>query len=95
MSTFTALSERIRPSEDVVFREMEGEAVLLNLDSGTYFGLNAVGTSIWKLLEENDSLQWVYEKMAEDYAVPDQVLQDDLLRLADQLREKGLVKKVS
>ncbi|MFK7848124.1 MAG: PqqD family protein, partial [Rhodothermales bacterium] len=32
--------------------DLEGEAVLLNIQSGRYFGLNEVGTSIWSLIKE-------------------------------------------
>jgi hypothetical protein len=32
--------------EDIVFRDLAGEAVILNLGTGMYFGLNAVGTQI-------------------------------------------------
>ena len=47
-------------SEDVVSRDLEGEAVILNLDSGTYFGLDRVGTRIWSLLQEGGSLRGVF-----------------------------------
>ena len=39
-------------SPDVVFRDLDGEAVILDLVSGTYFGLNEVGTRVWRLVDE-------------------------------------------
>ena len=39
-------------SPDVVFRDLEGEAVILDLASGTYFGLNEVGTRVWRMVDE-------------------------------------------
>ena len=36
----------VRTCQDVVFREIDGEGVLLNLKTGIYFGLNATGTRI-------------------------------------------------
>ncbi|PYO19380.1 MAG: hypothetical protein DMD85_18645 [Candidatus Rokuibacteriota bacterium] len=46
----------IRIRKDVVFRELEGEMVLLNLATGVYFGLDPVGTRIWtlKTLRDNE-----------------------------------------
>ena len=43
--------------ESVVSRELEGEAVILDLKSGTSMGLNQVGTGIWALMQEHGSLQ--------------------------------------
>ena len=40
------LQDSVQISEDAVFRELDGEAVILNLDTGIYFGLNRTGTRI-------------------------------------------------
>ena len=44
------LASRIRPSDEVLFQELQDESVLLDLKSGVYFGLDIVGTRIWQLL---------------------------------------------
>jgi hypothetical protein len=75
----------------VVSRELEGEAVILNLESGTYFGLNEVGTRIWSLIQEHGSLRKVFEVMQEQYDASPQELETDTLQLVDQLRSMGLV----
>ena len=46
---------RLTIPEDVVVRDLAGEAVLLHLGTGTYFGLDTVGTRIWHLLAEHQS----------------------------------------
>ena len=43
---------RLRPADGVLSRILGGEAVLVSLGSGEYFGLNAVGTRIWELVGE-------------------------------------------
>ena len=78
-------------NENVVSRELEGEAVILNLESGVYFGLNAVGTRIWALIQEHGSLRMVLEAMQEEYEVAPQELENDLLQLIEQLQARGLV----
>ena len=78
-------------SKDVVFREMEGEAVLLNLGTGIYFGLNETGTKVWNLIVQHSSLQKVFESMALDYDVPSASLEKDILQLVDQLCENKLL----
>ncbi len=86
-----SLKDRVRVSEDVVFREIDGEAVLLELKTGIYFGLNPVGTRIWSLLTENDSLQRVFETMQAEYEVSAEQLEQDLLNLVGTLLAKGLI----
>jgi hypothetical protein len=89
--TDASLDRRLRVSDDVVFREMEGEAVLLNLDSGMYFGLDAIGTRIWQLLGEHQTLQAVFDQMLQEFEVDGPTLRSDLLALVDRLMEHGLV----
>ena len=78
-------------SEDVVSRDLEGEAVILNLESGTYFGLDRVGTRIWSLLQEGGSLRGVFEVIQQEYDVAPETLERDLLGLVQELRAKGLL----
>jgi len=77
--------------DNVVSRDLEGEAVILNLKSGTYFGLNEVGTRIWALIPEHRSLRKVFEALKKEYEVSPEALENDLLELVDQLQAKGLV----
>ncbi len=85
-----SLDSSVKISDDAIFREMDGEAVILNLESGTYFGLDPVGTRIWQLLEQDGNLRIVFERMRQEFDVEPEVLERDLLRLAGQFAEKGL-----
>jgi len=83
--------ERYQVGSDVVFRELDGEAVLLNLDSGVYFGLDEVGTRVWALLVEHGTLERVCSLLVEEYDVEPAVLEQDVSRLVEEMRHKGLV----
>ena len=83
----------IRPQ--VVFRQLDNEAVLLNLETGTYFGLDPVGTRIWQLIVHHGLLVRVLEALLEEYEVEPARLERDLLDLCRQLSEKGLGEVVS
>ncbi len=72
-------------SETAVFRDLDGEAVILDLESGTYFGLNAVGTRVWQLLERHDRLKAVFDALSAEYEVDPGQLERDLLALVDQM----------
>ena len=85
------LSGQAKPSDDVLFQEVGGEGVLLNLASESYFGLDPVGTRIWVLLGEDGSLQRAFDILADEYEVEPAQLEADLLDLVQKLAEAGLV----
>jgi coenzyme PQQ synthesis protein D (PqqD) len=87
------LEDAVRLPDDVVAREIDGEAVLLNLSTGIYFGLNKVGSRILTLLQRDGSLRKVAEAIEREYDVERVRLDADLLALVNQLREKGLVEE--
>ena len=76
--------------DEVVFRELGGEAVLLNLKTGAYFGLDAVGTRVWQLLVEHSSVAQVMEAMLDEYDIDRERLERDLLELCGELCATGL-----
>lgn len=87
----TSLEARVRIPAEVLFQDLDGEAVLLNLHSGKYFGLDPVGTRIWKLLINHEPLAVAYQTMLEEYDVTPDRLRLDILTLVDQLALHGLI----
>ena len=85
------LSQRATPSDEVLFQEVGGESVLLDLSSECYFGLDPVGTRIWKLLSADANLKSAYDTLCEEYEVEPERLRTDLLDLVAKLAEAGLV----
>ncbi len=86
------LTDSVSPSPEVLFQEVGGEAVLLDLSSESYFGLDDVGTRIWRLLQEDGSLRGVYQHLLEAYDVEPERLEADLLQHVADLAAAGLVR---
>ncbi|MEP6958271.1 MAG: PqqD family protein [Nitrospirota bacterium] len=82
---------RLHIADNVVFRDVAGESVLLNLGTGTYFGLDAVGTRLWHLITEHGSTALAIDTLLAEYDVDALRLQKDLEALTDQLLAKGLL----
>jgi hypothetical protein len=80
-----SLRDRLFAGEHVLFRQLDDEAVLLDLKSGTYFGLNDVGARVWQLILEHGRLSLVLEVLQQEYAAEPDVVERDLLALAAQL----------
>lgn len=81
----------VKVSEDVLFQELDGEAVLLSMQSESYFGLDPVGTRIWELLKIYGLVGTVAEKLLDEYDIEKENLQDHLLEFVEKLHSKGLV----
>ena len=72
-------------------RVLDGEAVLLDLKSGTYFGLNEVGSEVWELLGSGASVGEIRDQLLELFDVDRDTVIRDLEALVAQLEERGLV----
>jgi hypothetical protein len=78
-------------SPDVVFRDLDGEAVILDLASGTYFGLNDVGTRVWQLVAEGRSAAQIVDRVAAEYDADRATIERDVARLLDALSARRLI----
>lgn len=85
------VAARLRVHPSVLSRELAGETVLLNLESGVYYGLDAVGTRAWNLLAEERTLTDVCSIMLEEFDVSPEKLEGDLTALVTELCEKQLL----
>ena len=84
-------SSKITIPESVLMQELDGEAVLLHLDSGKYFGLDEVGTRMWQLLKSSASIQVAFEQILAEYEVEPGQLRTDLEDLIAELSEQKLI----
>ena len=84
---------RLRASDDVAARALDGEAVLLDLASGTYFGLNEVGARVWELVEAGTTLGALRRALLDEFEVEERELTTDLARLLADLEQRGLVRR--
>ena len=85
------LNQSVSLSQDALYQEVSGETVILDMASETYFGLDAVGTRAWQLMQENGKMQSVFDAMLQEYEVEAQTLEQDLAHLIVKLEEAGLI----
>jgi Coenzyme PQQ synthesis protein D (PqqD) len=81
----------IRIRKDVVFRDLEGELVLLNLATGVYFGLDPLGTRIWALIDDGCTTDEIVSAITAEYDVDVEACRTDLMRFLAALRDNDLV----
>lgn len=86
-----SLQARVSVPSRVLFRDLGGEAVLLEMDGGMYYGLNEVGTRIWQLLHEHDLLEPAFETLLGEYDVTAERLEADFLTFVESLATRRLL----
>ncbi len=94
MSKGLSIESAVRIKDDVIFNDLHGEVVLLNLKTGIYFGLDPVGTRAWQLIQDHGSLGPVRDDMLGEYEVSAEDLWKDLQDLVIRLADNGLVEVI-
>jgi hypothetical protein len=84
-------SQRVSVPDNVMFRELEGESVILDLDSESYFGLDQVGTRMWVAVTEAACIQDALATLQAEYEVEADTLRADLDELLTTLIDRGLL----
>jgi hypothetical protein len=78
-------------SPDQVSSELGEEAVILNVKTGIYFGLNEVGARIWKLIQEPVAISRVVQTLLNEYDVEQDQCEQEVLSLIQDLMNAALV----
>jgi hypothetical protein len=85
-------NSNVQVPSSVLFSNVDGEGVLLNTDTGLYFGLNDVGARIWSMLEQRSPLTAVQERLVDEYEVESEQAWHDLESFIEEMLVEGLVK---
>ena len=85
-----SLSDRFVLSPDVVYRTLGAEAIVLNLETGIYFGLDQIGNRVWELILQHD-LRTACDMLATEFDAPREVIERDVVDLVSALLTKNLV----
>jgi len=91
MPTNIPFTAHVAVPDGVLLRDLQGESVVLNLRTEKYFGLDEVGTRVWALLTDADSIQSAYDRLVVEYDVDPGQLRVDIERLIGELVEHGLL----
>jgi hypothetical protein len=83
---------RLHPAPRVLCKEIDGEAVLLDLETENYFGLNETAARFWSLATVSGTIGEAFETMLTEYDVPREVLERDLDAIVLRWVELGLAR---
>jgi len=81
----------VKRSQGLVSNDMDGETVLLSVESGRYYGMDAVGTRIWDLIEQPRVVAALCDVLQEEFDVEREQCRRDVLSYLDELRAERLI----
>lgn len=78
-------------NDKIIAREIQGETVLLNKESGDYFSLNTVGTDIYNCICKGMEIETIVSFLLDRYDVEYNTLKNDVISLVSELKEKKII----
>lgn len=91
MKEITHFDDRPRRQEQIVVQKGLQDALLFNMDDGSYYALNEVGNRIWELCDGSHGVAQMVCIVAKEYGAPTEMVETDVLELLDELRSKKLI----
>ncbi len=82
-------------SKDVIFRVIDGECIILNLNSSVYYSLNEVGTEIWDRINDENNVSQIASQISSLYSKEYNLVLNDVKDLICDLRAEGLIEKIN
>src|SRR5690349_16819041 len=95
MKRLLSVGNRVASAKHVATCDLLGEAVILNVRSGVYYGLDPVGARIWNLIGEPTRIADLIDNLLRQYAVDRARCEKEVLQLLERLLSEGLIEVYS
>jgi hypothetical protein len=90
-SASTGLHSVVVIANTAIATKISDEMVILDMQQGIYYSLNAVGARIWSLMEEPRSVQAICDALIAEYEVMPEQCEQEVVSLLQQLIASQLV----
>jgi Coenzyme PQQ synthesis protein D (PqqD) len=88
-------SDKVNVPAHVLVRFLDKEAVLLNIETERYFGLDETGARMWQLATTSANIDAAYQALLNEYDVDGGMLRAHLSELLEKLADNGLLTMTS
>ena len=85
------LSARVTRNEAIVFTELDDTIVMMDVEEGRYYELDAVGARVWALLENEPLAGELCEALGREYEVAPETCRKDVLGFLEERRDLQVV----
>lgn len=84
-------NRRYSANKEHLYSDLNGEAVILSLKNGKYYGVNGVGAFIWSSIQEPVTFQDIRSAVMREYDVDEAICQLEVSSFLEKMTEEGLV----
>ena len=81
-------------NKEVIQSKIGDEVVMLDVESGYYFGLNSVASVIWDMMKERINLDTMVKLLMKEYDIDKETCEADTLELLEKMIEKKIIRIV-
>ncbi len=79
----------------IVFNQLDGETIMMSIENGEYYGMNAMGTRIWDLLETPRRVSEIRDALMPDFDVELEQCEKDILAFLNLMESRKVIKIVT
>ena len=91
MRRTVSVGSSVVAAKSQVSSDLGGEVAILDLQGGTYFGLDDVGARVWSLIQEPKNVEEIRNTLVSEYEVNQDRCERDLIALLQRLADEGLI----
>jgi len=84
----------LKRSDELLSSELDGETVMMSIESGKYYGLEEIATRIWELIEQPTSVSALCDTLVSEFDVAREQCEADVLPFLAELAKEGVVEVV-
>lgn len=88
------VNQKITRHSDMLSAEIGGEAVMMSIEKGAYFGLNPIATRIWDLIDQPKSIAELIAVISDEYEVSDEQCAADVQEFVADMLARGIAQQV-
>jgi Coenzyme PQQ synthesis protein D (PqqD) len=81
-------------SPSVLTAEVGREIIMMSIEKGNYFGLDHIGSDIWKRIEPPCSFATLIDGLAADYEADRATITTDVKNLLNRMAERDIVRLI-
>jgi len=91
VSSRLGVDDTIVSSHEALWCDLHGEAMILNLTSGVYFGLEGIGSDLWAFIQTPHTLTEIIDHLCSRFDVRREVCQETIVNFLSQLAQHNLI----
>ena len=95
MKQVLQLDSIVARSQELVASNLDGEVVMMSIENGKYYGLDAIASQIWTLLENPSSIRALCDQLLPQYNVEREQGEQDVLAFCQQAQEQNIIRVLS